>query len=380
LRKKKGNKGEKMKSSWNIGKIFGIDLKVHLTFIFLIVWVAFSAILNLGTFQTVLLEILFILALFGFVVLHEAGHALAAKRFGIPTRDITLLPIGGIARLESMPEDPKEELWVALAGPTVNVLIAGILFVGLLISGTFTSPLNLSILMDNFWVRLLSVNISLVLFNLIPAFPMDGGRVLRSLLASRMDKTKATQIAANIGKVFAIGLGIAGFFLNPWLVLTAIFIWSGANTEANSEELKANLKGLVVRDALVSQFYQVEANQPLGSVFQLALQTGQNVIPVVSNGNFLGFIQSSTLMKAIEKFGERAPAYAAINLEPKSLDPDLPLEQTLQKFTANRVLPVVENRQLIGFITPVSVQQRMLLNRQVKKNTPSNHEETNTVS
>jgi predicted transcriptional regulator len=234
--------------------------------------------------------------------------------------------------------------------------------------------------MDNFWVRLLSVNISLVLFNLIPAFPMDGGRVLRSLLASRMDKTKATQIAANIGKVFAIGLGIAGFFLNPWLVLTAIFIWSGANTEANAEELKANLRGLVVRDALVSQFYQVEANQPLGSVFQLALQTGQNVIPVVSNGNFLGFIQSSTLMKAIEKFGERAPAYAAINLEPKSLDPDLPLEQIIQKFTANRVLPVVENRQLIGFITPVSVQQRMLLNRQVKKNTPSNHEETNTVS
>jgi len=356
-----------MKWSWNIGRIAGIDLKIHLTFFFLLLWVGFSAMFSGGGALDVFSEILFILALFFCVVLHELGHALTAKRFGIATRDITLLPIGGVARLDSMPEDPKEELLVAAAGPAVNVLISILLFSGLIISGILTQPMNISALLDNFWLRLLAVNISLVVFNLIPAFPMDGGRVLRAILASRVEYDKATHIAVNIGRGFAVLMGIAGLFFNPWLILTAFFVWSGAGAEARAVEVKAGMKGLLVRDAMISQFYQVEANQALESVFQLSLATGQQHIPVVSNGNFLGIIRRSDLLIALDKLGNRAPAYTAIGLEPQGIEPESPLQDVLPEFRTSRVQPVIENRQLIGLVTPESVQQRMWLNKRKKQ-------------
>jgi len=365
-----------IKGSWKIGRLAGIDLNIHLTFLILLVWVAFSTLLSGASLSSVVGEVLFILTLFLCVVLHELGHALAARRFGIPTKDITLLPIGGVARLETMPEDPKEELLVAAAGPAVNVLIGVVLFVGLLISGTLAQPLNTTLLMDNFWLRLLSVNISLVLFNLIPAFPMDGGRVLRSILAARMDYVKATRKAANIGRGFAVAMGIAGFFLNPLLILTAVFIWSGAGAEAKSVEIRRGLRGLRVRDALISQFYTVDANQPLADVFQLAMQTGQHNTPVVSNGHFLGIIQRHDLLNALDRLGDRAPAYAAIGTEPKGLDPEMPLQDVLPKFTTSRILPVVDNHQLIGLITPESIEQRMWLNQHSKSVDASPPEET----
>ena len=355
-----------MKWSLNIGKIAGIDIKIHLTFFLLLIWIGFSTLFSGGTAVDVVTEVLFILTLFLCVVLHELGHSLTAKRFGYPTRDINLLPIGGLARLESLPEDPKEEMLVAAAGPAVNVLISILIFVALVISGTFAPPLNFTVLLDNFWLRLLLVNISLAVFNFIPAFPMDGGRVLRAFLAKRMEYVKATKIAANIGRGFAVVMGIAGFFIDPWLILIATFIWSGAGSESKSVQVKEGVKGLFVRDAMVSQFYQVEANQTLESVFQLAMSTGQQVMPVVSNGNFLGIIRRSDLMAALEKFGNRAPAYTAIEMEPEGLDPGSPLTAVLSKFAASRVQPVVENRQLIGLVTPESVQQSMWLNKHHK--------------
>lgn len=354
-----------MNGSWKVGQVAGIDLKIHFTFIFILFWVGFSALLSGGTFATMTINLLLILALFLCVVLHELGHALTAKQFGITTRDITLLPIGGVARLEKMPEDPKEEFLVAAAGPAVNVIIGGVLFAVLLLTGFFMQPLNISIMMNNFWLQLLAANIILVLFNLIPAFPMDGGRVFRAFLASNMDYVKATRIAANVGRGLAVLMGIAGLFFNPWLVLTAIFIWSGAGAEAQQVKVKANLKGLVARDALVSQFYQVEGNHPLGDVFQLSMQTGQYNIPVLSNGHFLGIIRRGDLLKAMDRLGNRAPAYAAIGLEPEGLHPETPLTEVLPKFATQRVLPVIEDQQLIGLLTPESVQQRMWLNQRL---------------
>jgi len=369
-----------MKWSWNLGKIFGIDLKIHLTFFFLLLWVGFSTILNGGTTAVMLGEIVFILALFLSVVLHELGHALMARRFGIATRDITLLPIGGVARLEEMPEDPKEEFLVAAAGPAVNVLIAGVLFAGLLVTGFFNQPLSMNMLLENFWLRLLSTNLILVAFNLVPAFPMDGGRVLRALLATQMAHVKATKLAANIGRGIAVLMGIAGFFLNPWLILTALFVWSGAGAEASTVEMKAGLEGLVVRDALINRFHQVEANQPLDSVFQLSIQTGQQNIPVVSNGHLLGIIRRQDLLSAIERLGQRAPAYGAIGVEPKGLDPETPLAEVLPRFSTCRVQPVVEDRKLIGLITPESIQQRMWLNQRMNNtSTPPPSEKTDAV-
>ena len=176
-----------MKWQWKIGRFFDIDVYMHATFLLLIGWVGISHWLDQQSWTAVLSGIAFILLLFLFVVMHEYGHALTARKFGIKTRDITLYPIGGVARLERMPEKPIEELWVALAGPAVNVVLAVGLFGWLFVTNTLEPLSGLTVSSGSLIERLAVVNLSLVLFNLIPAFPMDGGRVLRAALAMRMD-------------------------------------------------------------------------------------------------------------------------------------------------------------------------------------------------
>src|SRR5213593_3772919 len=185
-----------MRWSWRIGRIAGIDLYVHMTFLILLGWVGLSYYLARHSVRDALSGIGFILALFGIVVLHELGHALTARRYGIRTRDITLLPIGGVSRLERIPDEPRQEVWVSLAGPAVNVVIAAALYAWLLLSHTLRPFSALTMAGGPFLERLLLVNVSLAVFNLLPAFPMDGGRVLRALLAMRMDYVRATQVSA----------------------------------------------------------------------------------------------------------------------------------------------------------------------------------------
>src|SRR5512137_1927396 len=220
-----------MKWQWKLGRFAGIDVYIHATFLLLIGWVGYSHWLERQNWGDVASGILFILALFLCVVLHEYGHALTARKYGIKTRDITLYPIGGVARLERMPDKPIEELWVALMGPAVNVVIAAGLFAYLFFSRTLV-PLNeLTVASGSFAERLMTVNLSLVLFNLIPAFPMDGGRVLRAILAMRMEYVRATQVAANIGQGMALLFGFLGLFGNPTLLFIAFFVWIGASQE-----------------------------------------------------------------------------------------------------------------------------------------------------
>src|SRR4051812_13776967 len=208
-----------MGRSWRIGRISGIDVRVHFTFLLLLGWVALGRYLTLRDWGDALHGLLSISALFGIVMLHELGHALAARRYGIRTRDITLLPIGGVARLERMPREPKQELVVALAGPAVNLIIAALLYIWLRLTGgvpAFLDGASLggAFLERSFAARLLAVNLWLVLFNLIPAFPMDGGRVLRALLAMRSgDYARATENAARVGRFFALVFGILGLFV-----------------------------------------------------------------------------------------------------------------------------------------------------------------------
>ncbi len=210
-----------MRWSWKLGELAGIDLRVHATFLLLPAWVGLRQVLAGHGSEGVVSEVGFVLALFVCVVLHELGHALAARRHGIGTRDIMLLPIGGVARLESIPTRPSQEIVVALAGPAVNVVLAAAGFVWLSLAG------------PEAWLqRLVIANISLVLFNLIPAFPMDGGRVLRALLAMRMDRVRATGIAARIAQGFAAVAGVVGLFGNPTLLVLAVFVWMQAESEA----------------------------------------------------------------------------------------------------------------------------------------------------
>jgi Zn-dependent protease len=193
-------------------------------------FVAVSQMVASGSLVVALGGVLFVTAIFGCVVLHEFGHALAARLFGIGTRDVTLLPIGGIARLDRMPDDPRQELWVALAGPAVNVAVAGLLGIWLFLTGLGTG---------SFAASLLSVNLAMVVFNMLPAFPMDGGRVLRALLSRRIGHVRATETAARIGRGAAIVFGLLGLLWSPMLILIAVFIWFGAGQEAEFTRRRA---------------------------------------------------------------------------------------------------------------------------------------------
>ena len=252
-----------MKWSIKLGKLLGIDVYLHFTFLLLLAFLGFVYWRATQNVEAALRGVAFIVALFGCVVLHELGHALMARRYGIKTRDITLLPIGGIARLEKMPEKPMQEFWVALAGPAVNVVIAAVLFVGLAATGGFTPVEEISVTGGSFWQRLMVLNLFLVAFNLLPAFPMDGGRVLRALLAMRLGRRRATAIAANVGQGMAILFGIVGFFYNPFLIFIAIFVYLGAQAEAGMVEMQSALAGLRVRDAMMTRFRTLAAQDTL---------------------------------------------------------------------------------------------------------------------
>jgi len=220
-----------MRWSLKIAKLAGIDIFIHFTFFILVTWVGFIQWKLNGSIGAAFSGIVFILAIFSCVVLHELGHALAAKKYGIKTRDIILLPIGGVARLEKMPSQPIQELWVALAGPAVNVVIAALLAIYLWIINSLTPDNQITMSTATFAERIMGVNIFLVVFNMLPAFPMDGGRVLRALLATRLAYIKATQVSASLGQGIALLFGIIGLIYNPILLLIAIFVWMGAAQE-----------------------------------------------------------------------------------------------------------------------------------------------------
>lgn len=227
-----------MRGSWRLGTFSGIPVYLHWTFLLLLGFVGVSQLAATGSLAAAAGGLVFVAAIFACVVLHEFGHALAARRFGIGTRDVTLLPIGGIARLERMPRDPRQELWVALAGPAVNLAIAGLLGIWLFLAAPL-SGVPSGLLGGSFLARVLSVNLALIAFNMLPAFPMDGGRVLRAVLAQRIGHLKATEVAATIGRAVSVVFGLAGLMWNPMLVLIALFVWFGAGQEAAQARRRA---------------------------------------------------------------------------------------------------------------------------------------------
>jgi Zn-dependent protease len=215
-----------MFSSLKLGKFFGIDLYVHATFWLLPLIVLLSGLMTGGGIEAIAEDLAFLFAIFGCVVLHEVGHALAAKAYGIGTRDITLYPVGGVASLEHMPEKPGREIAIALAGPAVNLVIAAALLGGLFLGQVLTPlPTHFSELstVDAFLARLLAANLVLALFNLLPAFPMDGGRVLRAILATWMTRLRATEAAVAVGSVVAVGFAAFGLLI-PNLALVAVAV------------------------------------------------------------------------------------------------------------------------------------------------------------
>src|SRR5262245_4313625 len=240
-----------MRWSIGIGSIAGIRVEIHVTFILFVGWIAIQDGLLTGHPERALSSIVLILLVFGCVLLHELGHALTARRYGIRTRDIVLLPIGGVARLQRMPDQPGQEIVVALAGPAVNVVIAAALWLAL---GGWNGADAIRPVGDGMLEKLLTVNLIMVGFNLIPAFPMDGGRVLRALLALRLPYLRATRIAALVGQGIALLFGVIGFFYNPMLMFVALFVFLAAGEEHALVRTRASLSELPARAAMITEF------------------------------------------------------------------------------------------------------------------------------
>lgn len=281
-----------MRNSWStkIAEIAGIGIYVHATFLIIVAWVAFQAWAAVGTVSAVVTGVVFILALFACVVLHELGHALAARRYGIRTRDIILLPIGGVARLERMPDKPMQELVVALAGPAVNVAIAAGLWLWLSFTGALVPASRLGILGGPFLERLMAVNILLIVFNLLPAFPMDGGRVLRALLAMRFGALRATRWAARVGRTMAVLFAILGIFTNPFLLFIALFVWTGATQEEAMARARAASGQEDRRGWGPVAISLAEARKLLQSGLTGAADRPRQRMPVVDRGRIVGFL------------------------------------------------------------------------------------------
>ncbi len=342
-----------MKWSWKLGTIAGIGVYVHATFFILVVWIGLATWADSQSIAAALTAIAFVAALFGCIVLHELGHALTARRYDIPTRDITLLPIGGVARLERMPEKPRQELAVALAGPAVNLVIAAGLGSLLLALGVWDPVGAPSAMEGPFAQRLVVVNLYIAVFNLVPAFPMDGGRVLRALLASRKDYVAATQIAANVGQALAFVLGLVGLLVNPFLLFIALFVWIGAAAESSLVAMKSALAGIPVERAMLREFRVLAPDDSLADAADLTLRGSQKDFPVVENGAVAGVLTQKALLGALARGDSGASVATAIDGEFRVADSHEMLEGVLSRLhdTRSGSVPVIHEGVLVGLLT-----------------------------
>lgn len=341
-----------MKWSWKIARIKGIDVYIHTTFIFLVAWFGYYYWQAFGTVAAAINGMVYIVALFSCVVLHEFGHALVGRRYGIVTRKITLLPIGGVASMDKLPENPLEEIKVALAGPAVNVVIAALLWLWLQLNQVDISEQALLETGGPFAFRLMVVNIILVLFNLLPAFPMDGGRVLRGVLALRMKHHIATEKAALIGQRFALFFGFLGLFYNPFLILIAVFLWFGAAMENQAEQLKFSLHDARVKDAMLTEFHILSPEDSLSRAIQLTLAGSQTDFPVGTEHRVEQLLSQKDLIAGLQQHGEHCQVGKLDLPAIKTIGPDEPVQSLLEQVQAGdaAMLAVSDGERITGLI------------------------------
>ncbi len=341
-----------MRWSFPVGRIFGIPIRVHYTFLLLLafIWYVESSVLGA---EAGFHSVIFWALIFACVLLHELGHSLVAQSYGLTITSIMLLPIGGVSQITAIPRDPIKEVAITIAGPVVNFLIAGVLllFAKMIDPSLQFSEISLqsgSMIVDLFWA-----NIMLGLFNIVPAYPMDGGRILRGLLAMKKGYADATRLAADVGRLFAIGFIIAGFFYNWWLILIGIFVFSGASSEAEATALSSTLEKIRVSDLLITDFRTISPEEPLTAVVEKSLHTFQSDFPVVENGNFVGVLTRSSV---IESLHHRLHEKRVGDIAKRNFPTILPDATAAEALTAMRnsnvtVAPVERDGTLYGIIT-----------------------------
>ena len=352
-----------MKWSWRIGRLAGIELRVHATFLILLAWLALLFYRSAGPAGAAR-GVVFTLALFASVVLHELGHALTARRFGVGTRDITLLPIGGVARLESIPEQPWRELWVALAGPAVTLAIIVALWTLLLVLQLPTGrPEELLGSGSGMLAQLMWANVSLLLFNLLPAFPMDGGRVLRALLAMRMGHARATEHAARVGRAFALLFGLVGLVYNPFLVIIALFVWLGAAGEAAVVQMRDLLGNMPVERLMIRDVRTLAPSDTLETALGHVLAGFQQDFPVVDGGRVVGVLTRAGMLAALAREGPAAPVSGAMATEFRTASPGEAAESAVARLRecACHTMPVLEGGVLRGVLTLDNVGEYVMI-------------------
>lgn len=353
-----------MRWSFKIANIVGTSVYVHLTFLLLLIWVAAIGWQQGGPIAAAD-GLIFIVLVFLCVLLHEFGHVLAARRYGIRTPYITLLPIGGVASLERMPERPAQELVVAIAGPAVNVVIAIALIVLLGARFDFTRFGEVQQAHMSMVGRIAAVNVALVLFNLMPAFPLDGGRMFRAILAMRFDRARATRYAARTGQAFALLFAILGLLGNPFLLLIAVFIFLAADAESTQEQQRAAATGFRARDAMITRFESLHPGNTAEDAGRLLLVTTQQEFPVIDRaGGFLGMVTRQGLIDAIRQSGPGTPVMDFMVTDLQSVSENEALEQVMEKVARSPTRSVaVRNagNRFVGYVSAENAAELFML-------------------
>jgi len=350
-----------MQWSITLGRIAGTAVRIHLTFLILLAWIGISDYLSGGP-AAAWTSLAFLVLVFACVLAHEFGHILTARRFGVKTPEVVLLPIGGVANMERIPEDPGQEFLVAVAGPLVNVVIAAAIMLGTGL--TFEALGNLDPAAPNLVGRLALANVALVIFNLVPAFPMDGGRVLRALLAMKLGHRRATGIAARLGQVFAMLFVFAGLFYSPMLIFVGMFIYIAAVSEQQSNEFRWFAQGLTVADALEKPARLLASDARLSDAVDVLLATSQHDFPVIDPGGLpAGMLDRDDLLAALKENGPEA-AIASVMRKPAAVRNDQALEQALAAMQADRArsrIVVDGEGRAIGLLTMENIAEMMMI-------------------
>ncbi|YBV96729.1 site-2 protease family protein [Phyllobacteriaceae bacterium JZ32] len=350
--------------SFKIGTIAGTALRVHITFALLLVWIWLMHY-RIGGAPAAWEGVAFILAVFICVVLHEFGHIAAARYFGIRTPDITLLPIGGLARLERMPEKPGQEFVIAIAGPPVNVAIAALIFLALHGSTGMEAAADVEDPRLGFLARLAGVNVFLVLFNMIPAFPMDGGRVPRAALASRLSWSRATQVAASIGQGLAFVFGFIGLFYNPLLIFIGIFVYLAAAAEAQNAQIRDIAGSVLVGDVMITEFASLRHGANIADAIDMLLATTQREFPVVdASSHFEGLLTRDDMIRALKEKEAETPVVGAMRTDIPKIHYRKHLQESLrlmQEASVPAVAVVDGADRLIGLMTHETIGEMMMV-------------------
>lgn len=358
-----------MSASLQLGRYAGIKVQIHWTFWLLFIFIAFLVFSNDGTWNDLLWHSLFIFALFFCVVLHEFGHALAARRYGIGTRNITLLPIGGVANLKEIPENPKEEFVIAIAGPLVNVAIALLLYPFVNV-GEFLvdDPEQLEeklagITAANFMFYLFAMNIALVAFNMIPAFPMDGGRVFRALLATRMSRVQATKAATALGKFMALVFFLLGLFGNILLAIIAVFIYFGAHSENIAIQQLSLLEGNDIEDAMITKYTTLKPDDTLHRAVERILASTEQDFIVEEDGKPVGILYMSDLAQALREKSRDTLIKEIMDRNFTVLEASAPLPSAYRQLRrgSKNFFPVIRNGQLVGVLDMNNINEFLTL-------------------